>query len=45
LITLFIPIQSRIRLYLLALSFGLSFAVPATAADDASEISAYRRAQ
>jgi uncharacterized protein YkwD len=44
LITLFMPMQSRIRLYLLALSFGLSSVVPATAADYASEISAYRRA-
>ena len=38
------PMQSRIRLYLLALSLSLIFAVPALAADYASEISAYRRA-
>jgi uncharacterized protein YkwD len=44
LITLFMPMQSRIRLYLLALSLGLIFVVPALAADYASEISAYRRA-
>jgi uncharacterized protein YkwD len=44
LITLFMPMQSRIRLYLLALSLSLIFAVPALAADYASEISAYRRA-
>jgi hypothetical protein len=44
LIALFMPMQSRIRLYLLALSLGLSSVVPATAADYASEISAYRRA-
>jgi uncharacterized protein YkwD len=44
LITLFMSMQSRIRLYLLALSLGLIFVVPALAADYASEISAYRRA-
>jgi uncharacterized protein YkwD len=44
LITLFMPMQSRSRLYLLALSLSLIFAVPALAADYASEISAYRRA-
>jgi uncharacterized protein YkwD len=38
------PMQSRIRLYLLALSLGLIFAAPAMAADYASAISAYRRA-
>jgi uncharacterized protein YkwD len=38
------PAQSRIGLFLAALLFSLSFAVPATAADYASEISAYRRA-
>ncbi|HEY2211827.1 MAG TPA: CAP domain-containing protein [Bradyrhizobium sp.] len=38
------PMQSRRRLYLLALSLALIFAVPALAADYASEISAYRRA-
>ena len=43
-ITLFMSMQSRIRLYLLALSLGLIFVVPALAADYASEISAYRRA-
>jgi uncharacterized protein YkwD len=36
--------QSRIRLYLLALSLSLIFAAPAMAADYASAISAYRRA-
>jgi uncharacterized protein YkwD len=41
---LFMPMQSRSRLYLLALSLSLIFAVPALAADYASEISAYRRA-
>jgi uncharacterized protein YkwD len=44
LITLFMSMQSRIKLYLLALSFGLTFVIPALAADYASEISAYRRA-
>jgi uncharacterized protein YkwD len=44
LITLFMSMQSRIRLYLLALSLALIFVVPALAADYASEISAYRRA-
>jgi uncharacterized protein YkwD len=44
LITLFMPMQSHIKLYLLALSLGLIFVVPALAADYASEISAYRRA-
>jgi uncharacterized protein YkwD len=44
LITLFMSMQSRSRLYLLALSLGLIFVVPALAADYASEISAYRRA-
>jgi uncharacterized protein YkwD len=44
LITLFMSMQSRIRLSLLALSLGLIFVVPALAADYASEISAYRRA-
>jgi uncharacterized protein YkwD len=44
LITLFMSMQSRIRLYLLALSLGLIFVVPALAADYASAISAYRRA-
>jgi uncharacterized protein YkwD len=38
------PAQSRIRLFLAALLFSTSFAVPAAAADYASEISAYRRA-
>jgi len=38
------PMQSRIRLYLLALSLSLIFAAPAMAADYASAISAYRRA-
>jgi len=41
---LFMPMQSRSKLYLLALSLSLIFAVPALAADYASEISAYRRA-
>jgi uncharacterized protein YkwD len=44
LITLFMSMQSCIKLYLLALSLGLIFVVPALAADYASEISAYRRA-
>jgi uncharacterized protein YkwD len=44
LITLFMSMQSRIKLYLLSLSLGLIFVVPALAADYASEISAYRRA-
>jgi len=44
LITLFMPMQSRSRLYLLGLSLSLISAVPALAADYASEISAYRRA-
>jgi uncharacterized protein YkwD len=36
--------QSPVRLFWLALSFSLGFAVPAMASDYASEISAYRRA-
>jgi uncharacterized protein YkwD len=38
------PAQSRIRLFLAALLFSTSLAVPAAAADYAGEISAYRRA-
>jgi uncharacterized protein YkwD len=38
------PPRSRIRLFLLALSFALGFAAPAAAADYAGAISAYRRA-
>jgi len=38
------PTHFHIRLVLLALSFSLSFAVPAMAGGYASEISAYRRA-
>jgi uncharacterized protein YkwD len=38
------PAQSRIRLFLAALLFSVSFAVPVMAADYAGEISAYRRA-
>jgi uncharacterized protein YkwD len=44
LITLFMSMQSCIKLYLLALSLSLILAAPALAADYASEISAYRRA-
>jgi uncharacterized protein YkwD len=44
LIAPFMPMQSRISLYLLALSLGLIFTAPAMAADYASAISAYRRA-
>src|ERR1035437_3651114 len=38
------PTRSRMRLFLLALSFSLSFAAAATAGDYASAISAYRHA-
>ena len=38
------PTQFRIKLFLLALCFSLTFAVTATAADYAGAISAYRRA-
>ena len=38
------PPQFRIRLFLLALCFGLDVAAPAMASDYASAISAYRRA-
>jgi uncharacterized protein YkwD len=38
------PPLFRMKLFLLALSFSLSFAVAASASDYASEISAYRRA-
>ena len=42
--TLLMPMQFRIKVFLLALWFSLGFAVTATAADYASAISAYRRA-
>jgi uncharacterized protein YkwD len=38
------PAQFRMRSCLLALAFGLGFAIPATAGDYASAISAYRHA-